>query len=210
MRPPSGVIVAVTSPAWLHMRFRGPVLPDGEARDLYVVDGRITYEPQAGAETVAEGWIVPGPGRRALPRRARRRTARSTTRTTEAAGARRPRRRGAAAARLRLGRRHPLDPRPRRPAAADPLRAGTSPRTKRYIRNYAHEVEPADLAAYVAQEAQRGDGWVKLVGDWISRDDGRPGAVVPGRGVRRGDRGRARARRARSPRTASARRCCPG
>ena len=41
-------------------RFRGPVLPDGEARDLYVVDGRITLEPQAGAETVAEGWIVPG------------------------------------------------------------------------------------------------------------------------------------------------------
>ena len=41
-------------------RFRGPVLPDGEARDLYVVDGRITYEPQAGADTVAEGWIVPG------------------------------------------------------------------------------------------------------------------------------------------------------
>src|SRR5947207_10065378 len=41
-------------------RFRGPVLPDGEVRDLYVVDGRITLEPQAGAETVAEGWIVPG------------------------------------------------------------------------------------------------------------------------------------------------------
>ena len=41
-------------------RFRGPVLPDGEVRDLYVVDGRITLEAQAGAETVAEGWIVPG------------------------------------------------------------------------------------------------------------------------------------------------------
>ena len=41
-------------------RFRGPVLPDGEVRDLYVVAGRITLEPQAGAETVAEGWIVPG------------------------------------------------------------------------------------------------------------------------------------------------------
>ncbi len=41
-------------------RFRGPLLPDGEARDLYVVDGRITYEAQPGADTVAEGWIVPG------------------------------------------------------------------------------------------------------------------------------------------------------
>ena len=41
-------------------RFRGPVLPHGEARDLFVVDGKVTYEPQVGAETVAEGWIVPG------------------------------------------------------------------------------------------------------------------------------------------------------
>src|SRR6187431_716751 len=41
-------------------RFWGPVLPDGEARDLYVVDGRVTYEPHPGADTVAEGWIVPG------------------------------------------------------------------------------------------------------------------------------------------------------
>ena len=45
-------------------------------------------------------------------------------------------------------------------------------RTKRYIRNYATEVEPVDLAATVAEEARRGDGWVKLVGDWISREEG--------------------------------------
>jgi imidazolonepropionase-like amidohydrolase len=45
-------------------------------------------------------------------------------------------------------------------------------RTRRYIRNYAHEVEPEDLVATVAVEAQRGDGWVKLVGDWISREAG--------------------------------------
>src|SRR3954465_14987603 len=42
------------------LRFRGPVLPDGEVRDLYVVDGRVTYEPVASAELVADGWIVPG------------------------------------------------------------------------------------------------------------------------------------------------------
>ena len=42
------------------LRVSGPVLPDGESRDLYVVDGRVTYEPQPGADTVAEGWIVPG------------------------------------------------------------------------------------------------------------------------------------------------------
>src|ERR671920_1213120 len=43
-----------------NLRFRGPVLPDGEVRDLYVVDGRITYEPASSAELVGEGWIVPG------------------------------------------------------------------------------------------------------------------------------------------------------
>ena len=42
------------------LRFRGPVLPDGEPRDLYLVDGRITLEPVAGAETAAQGWIMPG------------------------------------------------------------------------------------------------------------------------------------------------------
>ena len=45
-------------------------------------------------------------------------------------------------------------------------------RTKRYIRDYAHEVEPDELAAVTAQEARGGDGWVKLVGDWISREEG--------------------------------------
>ena len=64
-------------------------------------------------------------------------------------------------------------------------------RTKRYIRNYAHEVEPAELAEYVAREAQRGDGWVKLVGDWISRDDGDLAPSFPRGGLRRGDRRRA-------------------
>ncbi len=45
-------------------------------------------------------------------------------------------------------------------------------RTRRYIRGYAHEIEPDELVAYVRQEARRGDGWVKLVGDWIDRDTG--------------------------------------
>ena len=45
-------------------------------------------------------------------------------------------------------------------------------RTRRYIRDYAWEVEPDELTAYVEQEARRGDGWVKLVGDWIERDRG--------------------------------------
>ena len=53
------------------------------------------------------------------------------------------------------------------------MRAGRHiARPKRYIRNYAAEVEPGDLAAEVAVQARRGDGWVKLVGDWIDRAEG--------------------------------------
>ena len=37
-----------------------PGAAEGESQDLYVIDGRVTYERQPGAETAAEGWIVPG------------------------------------------------------------------------------------------------------------------------------------------------------
>ncbi len=41
------------------------------------------------------------------------------------------------------------------------IRAGRHiARTRRYIRNYAHEIEPEDLVANVAHEARRGDGSV--------------------------------------------------
>ncbi|MER5769901.1 amidohydrolase family protein [Streptomyces sp. NPDC001985] len=53
------------------------------------------------------------------------------------------------------------------------IRAGRHiARTRRYIRDYAHEIEPEDLVSHVAREARRGDGWVKLVGDWIDREAG--------------------------------------
>ncbi|WP_430867136.1 amidohydrolase family protein [Demequina aurantiaca] len=45
-------------------------------------------------------------------------------------------------------------------------------RPKRYLRGYAHEVEPEDLVNTVIQEARRGDGWVKLIADWVDRDAG--------------------------------------
>ncbi len=53
------------------------------------------------------------------------------------------------------------------------LRAGRHiARPKRYLRNYGVEIEPDQLAAEVRRQAARGDGWVKLVGDWIDRDRG--------------------------------------
>ena len=53
------------------------------------------------------------------------------------------------------------------------IRAGRHiARTRRYIPNVALEIEPEDLVAYVRAQARAGDGWVKLVGDWIDREAG--------------------------------------
>lgn len=152
------------------LRFHGPVLPDGESRELFVVDGRVTYEKQAGAETAAEGWIVPGLVDAHCHLGLDDDGAISEAETEAQAVADRDagalliRDCGSAADTAWI---HDRDDLPRL------IRAGRHiARTKRYIRNYAHEVEPDELAATVAREAQRGDGWVKLVGDWISRDDG--------------------------------------
>ncbi len=152
------------------LKFRGVVLPDGEARDLYVVDGRVTYEPVASADLVAEGWIVPGlvdahchiglDENGAVPEDVQEKQAL----TDRDAGTLLIRDCGSAADTSWI---HERDDLPRL------IRAGRHlARPKRYIRNYAHEIEPEQLPAYVAQEAERGDGWVKLVGDWIERDAG--------------------------------------
>ena len=152
------------------LRFSGPVLPDGEVRDLYVVDGVVTYERQAGADTVAEGWIVPGlvdahnhlgleDGGAVDDEEIERQAV-----ADRDAGVLLTRDCGSPADTRWVQEREDL---PRL------VRCGRHvARTKRYIRNYAHEVEPDELAETVAREARASDGWVKLVGDWISREDG--------------------------------------
>lgn len=46
-------------------------------------------------------------------------------------------------------------------------------RARRYIRNYAHELDHShQLAPALADQARRGDGWTKIVADWIDRDRG--------------------------------------
>ena len=160
-----GTVASMTA-----LRFRGPVLPDGEARELYVVDGRVTYEKQAGAETGGEGWIVPGLVDAHCHVGLDENGGVDEATCEEQAIADRD-----AGALLLRDCGSPVDTSWIHDREDLPrlIRAGRHiARTKRYIRNYAHEVEPAELAASVAQEAQRGDGWVKLVGDWISRDEG--------------------------------------
>ena len=146
------------------------MLPDEVPRDLYVVDGRITHEPQPGAETVATGWIVPG----LVDAHCHIGLEEDGPSTDEQAEAQALADRDAGALLLRdcgsaldTAWIHERDDLPRL------VRCGRHiARTRRYIRSYAHEVEPEQLVETVRQEARRGDGWVKLVGDWISREEG--------------------------------------
>lgn len=61
------------------------------------------------------------------------------------------------------------------------LRAGYHlARPKRYLRYYARELdEVSELPAAMAEEADRGDGWVKIVGDWIDRGRGADSVLEP-------------------------------
>jgi imidazolonepropionase-like amidohydrolase len=156
--------------AALHVR--GVVLPDGEERDLYAVDGRLTSEPVPEAETVTDrGWVVPGlvdchchvglqPGGAVTD---------DETMVRQATADR------DAGALLLRDAGSPVDNRfvQAREDLPRLVRAGRHiARPKRYLRDIGVEVEPAGLVAAVEEQAGFGDGWVKLVGDWIDRDVG--------------------------------------
>jgi len=146
------------------------VLPTGEVRDLFVVDGAVTYETQPGAESLAEGWIVPG-----LVDAHCHVGLGSAGAVSHEESEQQARQDRDAGALLLRDCGSPVDTRwiDDRDDLPRLVRAGRHlARTRRYLRGYAHEVEPEDLPAYVAQEAARGDGWVKLVGDWIEREAG--------------------------------------
>jgi imidazolonepropionase-like amidohydrolase len=158
--------------AALHLS--GPVVvgPDEERPTAWVVDGRITYDAPSGrvdVETVA-GWVLPGLVDAHCHIGLDAHGAVDATTSEQQALADR-----AAGALLLRDAGSPADTRwvDEREDLPRLVRAGRHlARPTRYIRNFAHEIEPDDLAAYVAVEAQRGDGWVKLVGDWIDREAG--------------------------------------
>jgi imidazolonepropionase-like amidohydrolase len=159
------------------LHIRGVVLPEREHRDLWVRDGRVTFEAVPDAETVATGWVLPGlvdlhchvglDASGAVPRDEAERQALAD----RDAGVLLIRDAGSA------GDTRWVDDRPDLPRI---IRAGRHiARTGRYIRNYGWEIEPDQLVDYVEAEAKRGDGWVKLVGDWIDRDRGDLGPCWP-------------------------------
>ena len=159
-------------PDVLHLR--GPILagPDDVRAQAWVADGRITYAPPPGRHDVRslEGWVVPGlvdahchVGLDAHG---------AVDRHTAEAQALQDRDHGTL---LIRDAGSPADTRwiDERDDLPKIIRAGRHiARTRRYIRNYAHEVEPELLVSRVRAEARVGDGWVKLVGDWIDRDAG--------------------------------------
>ncbi|MGP3972091.1 amidohydrolase family protein [Streptomyces sp. 6N223] len=159
----------------LHIRGRiltGPRPQVDEREELWVVGGRVSYARPAAARelTTITGWALPGlvdahchvglAARGAVDEA----TAEKQALTDREAGALLLRDAGSAADTRWMDEREDL---PRL------IRAGRHiARTRRYIRNFAHEIEPAELTAYVRREARRSDGWVKLVGDWIDRGRG--------------------------------------
>ena len=140
--------------------------------ELWVVGGRVTYAaPTSGADVqTLHGWVLPGlvdahchvglDAHGAVDDA----TAEAQARTDRDAGTLLIRDAGSPADTRWIDSRDDL---PRI------VRAGRHiARTRRYIRDYAHEVEPDEVVAQVRAQARRGDGWVKLVGDWIDRERG--------------------------------------
>ncbi|MEV7866088.1 amidohydrolase family protein [Streptomyces sp. NPDC088124] len=156
------------------LRVTGRVLvgPEEVRDELWVVDGRITFDRPAGARDVrtVHGWALPGlVDAHCHVGLDHHGAVDDATSEKQALGDR------DAGALLLRDAGSPADTRwiDDREDLPKIIRAGRHiARTRRYIRNYAHEIEPPDLVSYVAREARRGDGWVKLVGDWIDRDAG--------------------------------------
>lgn len=156
------------------LHLTGPVLVGREevAEQAWVVGGRLTFDRPTGDHdvTTLDGWVLPGLVD------AHCHVGLVATGATDAATAERQAltdRDGGTLLIRDAG--SPSDTRwvDDRPDLPRIIRAGRHiARTRRYIRNFAWEVEPDGLVERVRLEARAGDGWVKLVGDWIDREVG--------------------------------------
>jgi imidazolonepropionase-like amidohydrolase len=152
------------------LRLHGTVLPGGERRDVYVTDGRITFTPVDGAETLVEdGWLLPGLVD-AHAHLALASPASGQASIQEAI-------RASARAQLDAGVllvREPggptRDSRDVGPGEGLP-RVVTGGRflaaPGRYFPGMAREVEPADLASAAVEEYRASGHWAKIVGDFV-------------------------------------------
>jgi imidazolonepropionase-like amidohydrolase len=151
------------------LRLRGRLLPDGEHRDVYVVDGRFTFTHDGPATTLLDGgWLVPGlvdchahlsmssPAGDAPPLD-RVRASALAQRDAGVLLVREPGSPDLASAEL-----DGADGLPRVLTAGRFLAA-----PGRYFPGLAREVEPAGLPEAVRQEAAGAGGWVKVIGDFF-------------------------------------------
>ena len=154
----------------LHVRGRG--LPDGEIVEWWIVDGVLGSESVDGAETVFDGgWVVAG----LVDAHCHVGLGRQGIVELDVAIAQAETERNVGALLLRdCG--SPVDTRSLDDRDDLPriIRAGRHlARPKRYSPGFALELEDEwQLPDAVAEQARRGDGWVKLVGDWIDRTVG--------------------------------------
>lgn len=157
------------------LHLTGPVLvgPDETVSEAWVVGGRLTFERPTGLGlhvTTLAGWVIPGlvdahchvglDAGGEVPREVAEEQARADrdggTLLIRDAG--------------QPGDTRWIDEREDLPKI---IRAGRHiARPRRYLRHYGWEVEPDALVERVRLETRAGDGWVKLVGDWIDRDRG--------------------------------------
>ncbi|MEO9237367.1 MAG: amidohydrolase family protein [Jatrophihabitantaceae bacterium] len=155
--------------AALHLR--GIFLPDETERDVWIVDGRLTFSPVGGADTISSGgWVLPG----LIDAHCHIGIKPDGWATEDEQVAQAILDRDAGALLLRDAG-SPVDNRyvQQRPELPRLIRAGRHiARPKRYIRYLGVEVQPQDLVAEVEKHAALGDGWIKLAADWIDRDAG--------------------------------------
>lgn len=153
------------------LHLHGTVLPDGEQIDLWVVDGHLTLERVADATTICtNAWILPG----LVDAHCHVGLVATGPTTDEVSEEQATTERDAGALLLRDAG-SPTDTRwiDDREDLPKIVRAGRHiARPKRYMRNFADEVEPEGLVASVERQVANGDGWIKLVGDWIDRSVG--------------------------------------
>ncbi|HUR52156.1 MAG TPA: amidohydrolase family protein [Mycobacteriales bacterium] len=154
------------------LHLRGPVLvgPDEERAEAWVVGGRLTYERPSTSTVELDGWVLPGLVDAHCHVGLGAHGAVSAEEAEEQAVADRD------AGTLLIrdagqpGDTRWIDAREDLPVV---VRAGRHiARTRRYLKGTGVEIEPDALVEEVRRQARAGDGWVKLVGDWIDRDLG--------------------------------------
>jgi imidazolonepropionase-like amidohydrolase len=153
------------------VRVRGRALPDGEPVDLYADGDRWTTDPVAGAELVAEGWLIPGlvdahthPGAEKPGQPLDEALLRDDLHEHVAAGVTMIRSPGLAGDPPAWFGRDSDVP---RAVHAGPWIAQVG----QFFDGWGRRASHAELPALAAAQAQR-TGWAKLIGDWA--DDGEP------------------------------------